>query len=36
MSPYGYGLAQYVVELSLGIPTNFAAKLRWRNRWDVR
>jgi hypothetical protein len=29
MSLYGYGLAHYVVEFSLGIPTNCAGKLRW-------
>jgi hypothetical protein len=36
MSLYGYGLAQYVVEFSLSIPTGYAGKLRWQNRWDVR
>jgi hypothetical protein len=30
MSLYGYGLALYVVESSLGIPTGFAGKLRWQ------
>jgi hypothetical protein len=29
MSLYGYGLTQYVVEFSLGIPTSCAGKLRW-------
>jgi hypothetical protein len=36
MSLYGYDLAQYVVEFSLGIPTSCAGKLRWQNHWDVR
>jgi hypothetical protein len=36
MSLYGYGLAQYVVESSLGVPTGGAGKLRWQNRWDAR
>jgi hypothetical protein len=27
MSLYGYGMAQYVVEFSLGIPTSCAGKL---------
>jgi hypothetical protein len=31
MSLYGYGLAQCVVEFSLGIPTSCAGKLRWQN-----
>jgi hypothetical protein len=30
MSLYGYGLAQYVVESSLGVPTGCAGKLRWQ------
>jgi hypothetical protein len=30
MSLYGYGLAKYVVEPSLGIPTGCAGKLRWQ------
>jgi hypothetical protein len=30
MSLYGYVLAQYVVEFSLGVPTGCAGKLRWR------
>jgi hypothetical protein len=30
MSLYWYGLAQYVVESSLGVPTSFAGKLRWQ------
>jgi hypothetical protein len=30
MSLYGYGLAQYVVESSVGIPTGCAGKLRWQ------
>jgi hypothetical protein len=29
MSLYGYGLAQYVVEFSLGVPTSCVGKLRW-------
>jgi hypothetical protein len=29
MSLYGYGLAQYVVEFSLIVPTGCAGKLRW-------
>jgi hypothetical protein len=36
MSLYGYGLTQYVVEFSLGIPTGCTGKLQWQNRWDVR
>jgi hypothetical protein len=36
MSLYGYGLAQYVVEFSLGVLTGCAGKLRWQNRCDVR
>jgi hypothetical protein len=32
---YGYGLAQHVVEFTLGIPASCAGKLRWQNRWDV-
>jgi hypothetical protein len=35
MSQYGYGLAQYVVEFSLGIPTGCVGKLQWQNRWDA-
>jgi hypothetical protein len=35
MSLCGYGLAQYVVEFSLGIPTSYAGKLQWQNHWDV-
>jgi hypothetical protein len=35
-SLYGYGLAQYVVEFGLGIPTGCVGKLQWQNRWDVR
>jgi hypothetical protein len=35
MSLYGYDLAQYVVEFSLGVPTDCEGKLRWQNRWDV-
>jgi hypothetical protein len=30
MSLYGYGLALYVVESSLGIPTGGAGKLQWQ------
>jgi hypothetical protein len=30
MSLYGCGLAQYVVEFSLGVPTGYAGKLQWR------
>jgi hypothetical protein len=30
MSLYGYGLAYYVVESSLGVPTGCAGKLRWQ------
>jgi hypothetical protein len=30
MSLYGYGLAYYVVESCLGLPTNYAGKLRWQ------
>jgi hypothetical protein len=30
MSLYGYGLALYVVESSLGVPTGCAGKLRWQ------
>jgi hypothetical protein len=30
VSLYGYGLAQYVVESSLGIPTGCVGKLRWQ------
>jgi hypothetical protein len=30
MSLYGYGLAKYVVESRLGIPTSCAGKLRWQ------
>jgi hypothetical protein len=30
MSLYGYGLAKYVVESSLGVPTGCAGKLRWQ------
>jgi hypothetical protein len=36
VSLYGYGLTQYVVEFSLGVPTDCEGKLRWQNRWDVR
>jgi hypothetical protein len=36
MSLYGYGLTQYVVVFSLGVPIDYAGKLRWQNRWDVR
>jgi hypothetical protein len=32
ISLYGYGLAQYVVEFSLGIPNGCAGKLLWQNR----
>jgi hypothetical protein len=30
MSLYGYGLAYYVVESSLGVPTGCAGRLRWQ------
>jgi hypothetical protein len=30
MSLYGYGLALYVVESSLGVPTDCVRKLRWQ------
>jgi hypothetical protein len=30
MSLYGYNLAQYMVEFSLGVPTGCAGKLRWQ------
>jgi hypothetical protein len=36
VSLYWYGLAQYVVEFSLGIPTSYVGKLRWQNPWDVQ
>jgi carboxylesterase type B len=39
MSLYGYGLAKYVVESSLGVPTGCVGKLRWQTAamaepWD--
>jgi hypothetical protein len=30
MSLYGYGVAYYVVESSLGVPTGYVGKLRWQ------
>jgi hypothetical protein len=30
MSLYGYGLAYYAVEASLGVPTGCAGNLRWQ------
>jgi hypothetical protein len=30
MSLYGYGLALYAVESSLGVPTGCAGNLRWQ------
>jgi hypothetical protein len=30
MSLYGYGLAYYMVESSLDVPTGCAGKLRWQ------
>jgi hypothetical protein len=33
MSLYGYDLAYYVVESSLGVSTDCARKPRWQNRW---
>jgi hypothetical protein len=35
-SLYGYGLAQYVVEFSLGVPTSCVGKLQLQNNWDVQ
>jgi hypothetical protein len=35
MSLYGYGMAQYVIEFSLGVQTSCAGKLRWLNRGMV-
>jgi hypothetical protein len=30
MSLYGYGLAKYVVDSTLSVPTGYAGKLRWQ------